>query len=116
MIRNLLIALALMISVPSIAYPYAYTCSEAAFYGVNGTPQTQGAIVGHAFGVVDFLAGLQCYVGNPQCSCLANLITNRAGDFGGEYGRLLAQCIRNGEGDSPVFGVVLRAARTFCNW
>lgn len=116
MIRLGILTLALVLLVPSLAHSYAYTCDEAAFYGVNGSPQTQGAIVGHAFGVVDFLAGLQCFVGNPQCSCLSNLITNRAGDFGGEYGRLLAKCIRDGQGADPVFGVVMRAARTFCPW
>lgn len=116
MIRICMLVLALVLLVPSFAHSYAYTCDEAAFYAVNGTPQTQGSIVGHAFGVVDFLAGLQCFVGNPQCSCLSNLVTNRAGDFGGEYGRRLAQCVRNGQGDDPVFGVVLNAARVFCPW
>ncbi len=116
MIRLGILALALVLLVPSRAHSYAYTCDEAAFYGANGSPSTQGAIVGHAFGVVDFLAGLQCFVGNPQCSCLSNLVSDRPGDFGGEYGRQLAQCVRNGQGSDPVFGVVLRAARTFCPW
>lgn len=117
MIRMLTLAAVLaLVAIPTRAFSYAYTCDEAAFYLENGTSQSQGAVIGHSFGVIDLLAGLQCYVGNPQCSCLANLVTNRPGDLGGEYGRRLRQCINAGQGNNPVFGVVMNTARAFCPW
>jgi len=113
--RNLiLLAAAAALSLPASAHGYALSCREAAAAVTSNDRLVQGSVVGYALGSTDLLAGLQCYVGRPSCSCLSNVARNRPEDFGRAVGEELAACINSGQGNSPSFGPVLAAAKRLC--
>ena len=115
MIRYLLVlAVLVALLVPRTSEAYSLSCNDIAAGVRSGDDRLLYTAVGYGIGAVDFLAGLQCFVRAPQCNCVANLITNRPGDYGTAFGQEIVACINRGEGNTPGFGPALRAARQFC--
>lgn len=114
--RLVLIALLLVVIAPAPARAYTASCSALYATVLSDDPFQNGISPGYAFGVADFLAGLQCFVGNPQCECLKNVVRNNAQAVGTAFGNEIRACISRGEGDTPAFGAMLRALRPFCPW
>jgi len=117
-VKRYLLALVFLVALgaPRAAEAYSFTCNNIVAAAQSGDDRLLYSAVGYGIGVVDFLAGLQCFVQNPYCTCLANLVSNRPGDFGEAYGQEVTACINRGEGNTPGFGPALRAARQFCPW
>lgn len=110
------VALLLTVALPRTASAYSFSCNQAASLIRSGTNTNVYTIVGYGIGVVDFLAGLQCFVGGSACDCLSGLVSGRPADYGEAYGQEIVACINRGEGNSPTFGPALRAARRFCSF
>jgi hypothetical protein len=117
-VNRIIVAVALLLAVacPRTASAYSFTCNQAANLVRSGTDANVYTIVGYGIGVVDFLAGLQCFVGASACDCLSGLVSSRPAAYGEAYGQEIAACINRGEGNSPTFGPALRAARRFCSF
>lgn len=97
-------------------------CQNAAAAPLNGTALLSCrrfadlpdvARAAYPLGVLDFLSGLHCFVGDRRCACLQELgrrgnieMSNRVGDD-------LAACLERNE-DEAAIGVVLRAADGLC--
>jgi len=114
--KRLVASIALLFVIASPAGAYTVTCSALNRTVLSNDPFEQGIAPGYAFGVVDFLAGLQCFVRSPSCDCLQNVVRNDASAFGAASGVEIRACIARGEGNSPAFGAILRAVRQFCPW
>ena len=106
----------LILATPAPARAYTASCNQLIATVLSSDPFEQGISPGYAFGVADFLAGLQCYVRSPWCNCLQNVIVNNAQAVGSAFGTELRACVARGEGNSPGFGPMLRAIRQFCPW
>jgi hypothetical protein len=117
-VNRFVVALVLLVVValPRNASAYSFSCFDAANLVRSGTDTNVYTVVGYGIGVVDFLAGLQCFVGASACGCLSGLVSSRPGEYGEAYGQEIAACINRGEGNSPTFGPALRAARRFCSF
>ncbi len=118
MIRRFVPALVLAVAclTPTSALAYSMTCLEAGAAATSSDRLLQGSVVGYALGTLDLLAGLHCFTGHGACNCLQGAARNDPSGFGRVYGQELAGCINRGEGNSPVFGSVIRAAQSFCSF
>lgn len=112
MIRRLALALAL-VTLPVSAHAYSITCNQVIAAAV-GSDLVQGAVVGHAWGSADVLAGLLCVVGSPKCACLSNIVDRHNEAFAREYADEIIRC-RNVNGNDPAFVPAMRAAQRVCS-
>jgi hypothetical protein len=107
LVTTLTLAAALAAAAPASAY--FLTCNEYRLAVISGDERLGAIAFGQAFGVSDMLATLLCFAGDRRCGCLQNL-TDRAGDYGGAVGRLIARCPAN----SPAVGQIFNAALEVC--
>jgi len=95
------------------AQAYIVSCNDVAALIQSSVDSDQSLAVGYIFGNIDFLAGLLCFVGNPQCACVQSVALDRPSDVGQHVGQHLVECI-NFDGTQPAFGSVARATKDLC--
>lgn len=111
MIRRLVLAAAFLV-LPVSAQAYSFTCNQVAA-AANASDLTFGAVVGHAWGSADVLAGLLCIVGSPKCYCLSNIVDLHNEAFARAYADEIIRC-RNVDGNAAAFAPAMRAAQAVC--
>lgn len=112
--KRLILTLAAILFAATSANAYVLSCRDVRNAFVNGPQTLRDAVTGHVFGVVDMMTAIYCFVGHPQCGCLSNLIRNRAGEVGAEFGSLINQCVNSGRGDEPAVGRAIVTVGRFC--
>ena len=105
--------LVLVLLLPATAHAYSFTCNDVLLAAQSGDPQTQGAIVGEAYGVADVVGGLFCLVGAPTCNCLSNIVEFHNTDYASAFAQQINSCLANNPND-PAFLSAMRAARQIC--
>src|SRR4051794_7707166 len=100
---RVLVATALLLLIAAPANAYIISNNTVRNYILNGSLEQQGEAIGHIYGVVDFLTGLQCFVGSPQCGCLSSMVQSQPSEFGTAYATLVQQQINTGHGNEPAF-------------
>ncbi|MEW6270032.1 MAG: hypothetical protein AB1689_12135 [Thermodesulfobacteriota bacterium] len=111
---TLVSTLALLLAVATPAQSYFLTCSEFRAAVLTGDRDLLFITSGYAAGAVDFYAGLSCFAGTRQCSCLVDLFQNQAGPLGAESARQINRFIAEGNGNSSAWAAIIAAAQVLC--
>jgi len=103
--------LALALARPARAY--TVSCSDFVSLATSTDPQANGEAAGYVAGAIDFLAGLLCFVGSPQCQCVQNLVVTQANALSSAIVTHVDQCIAV-DGTQAAFGSISRGAHDLC--
>jgi hypothetical protein len=116
MMRTVLaLALAIVLVAASMrpASAYNLSCDGLMTLLESDDPFERGIASGFLYGDVDFLAGLLCFVQNPQCNCVQNVVQGQTQTFASAVVDELLNCSLV-DGSQAAFGSVSRAVRSLC--
>jgi hypothetical protein len=109
----LVVAVVLVTASVRPAAAYNVSCDGLAGLVLSDDQFERGIAGGFLFGDVDFLAGLLCFVQNPQCNCVQNVVQSQTQAFASAVANELINC-ESVDGSQAAFGSVSRAVRSLC--
>jgi hypothetical protein len=111
MLAIVVVAIKIATARPALAYTLSCADVSSAFAGTD--QRAQDSAVGYIAGVIDFLAGLLCFVGNPQCQCVQDVVATQPQPLAMAVVTHINQCV-SVDGTQPAFGSISRAAKDLC--
>ncbi len=110
-------AVALFAAAPSVhASSAEYDCREAAAIQFSDNEDQKTLVWNQAVGTVAMFRNLLCFVSDPRCSCLSDIIdsdSHRRDEFRFELDRSVARCHAENP-DRTLSGATQDAAKTIC--